>query len=109
MKKHLQNWLRIPPSFTSLWPYIRSGQLQLRLSSIIEEYMIAMCSVEMMYRDFSDENVRGAGVTTRSGCKWAADSRLKLKDIIGKLGTRRHPLPAIGESRPKAEERHDTS
>ncbi|CAM4593803.1 unnamed protein product [Leuciscus chuanchicus] len=43
-----------------------------------------------MNRDSSDEKVRGAGITTRSGRKWAADksvaqaeSMLKLKDIIG--------------------------
>ncbi|ROJ08796.1 Prostate stem cell antigen [Anabarilius grahami] len=44
----------------------------------------------MMYRDSSDEKVRGVGITTRSGRKWAADtsvaqaeSILKLMDIIG--------------------------
>lgn len=44
----------------------------------------------MMYRDSGDEKIRGAGVITSSGHKWATDAavaqaenRLKLKDIIG--------------------------
>lgn len=43
-----------------------------------------------MYQDSNNEKVRNAGVTTRSGRKWAADtsgahavSALKLKGIIG--------------------------
>jgi len=44
----------------------------------------------MTYRDSQDEQVRHAGVITRSGRKWAADSSvaqsesiLRLRDIIG--------------------------
>src|SRR4029434_8095068 len=53
----------------------------------------------MMLRDSTDEMVRGAGVTTRSGRKWAAatqveqaESLLKLKDIIGNPCTGRQGL-----------------
>ncbi|XP_068595260.1 retrovirus-related Pol polyprotein from type-1 retrotransposable element R2 [Brachionichthys hirsutus] len=88
--KHLRKWLGIPPSFTSVGLYNRSGQLQLPLSSVVEEFKVAKCRVAMMYRDSTDDKVRGAGVTTRSGRKWAADASvaraehlLKLRDIIG--------------------------
>ncbi|XP_057673103.1 uncharacterized protein LOC130904394 [Corythoichthys intestinalis] len=90
VNKHLRSWLGIPPSFTSVGLYTRSGQLQLPLSSVVEEFKVAKCRVEMMYRDSGDERVRGAGITTRSGRKWAANtavaqatSTLKLKDIMG--------------------------
>ncbi|KAK0140163.1 hypothetical protein N1851_022917 [Merluccius polli] len=90
VNKHLRKWLGIPPSFTSVGLYIRSGQLQLPLSSVVEEFKVAKCRAVMMLKDSPDKMVRGAGVTTRSGCKWAADrhveraeSMLKLKDIIG--------------------------
>lgn len=72
-----------------------------------------------MFCDSGDVKVRGSGVTTRSGRKWAADtsmakeeSVLKLKDIIGHvcLGSQRqHTLPTMWQGRPKAEERADSS
>lgn len=90
VNKHLRKWLGIPPSFTSVGLYTRSGQVQLPLSSVVEEFKVAKCRVVMMYQDSTDEKVREAGVTTRSGRKWAADtsvaqaeSALKLKDVIG--------------------------
>lgn len=67
---------------------VRSGHLQLPLSSVVEEFKIAKCKVFMMYRDSQDEQV--TGVTTRSENKWTADksvaqaeSMLRLCDIIG--------------------------
>lgn len=73
----------------------------------------------MMFCDSGDVKVRGSGVTTRSGCKWAADTSmakeervLKLQDIIGHvcLGRQRqHTLPTMWQGRPKAEERADSS
>lgn len=65
MNKHLRRWLSIPPSFTSVVLYIRSGQLQLPLSSVVEEFKVAKCRAVMMYRDSTNEKV--AHVTTRSG------------------------------------------
>ena len=64
VNKHLRKWLGIPPSFTSVGLYIRSGQLQLPLSSVVKEFK---CRIVMMYQDSNDEKVRNAGVTTRSG------------------------------------------
>lgn len=67
---------------------VRSGHLQLPLSSVVEEFKIAKCRVFMKYRDSQDEQV--TGVTTRSENKWTADksvaqaeSMLRLYDIIG--------------------------
>lgn len=66
---------------------------------MVEEYKVAKCRVVMMCRDSQDEQVRHAGITTRSGRKWAADtsvaqaeSMLKLRDIIGMTCTRRQAL-----------------
>lgn len=63
---------------------------QLSLSSVVEEFKVAKGRVVMMCRDSSNEKVRGAGSSTRSGHKWATDttvaqveSMLNLKDNIG--------------------------
>lgn len=40
-RKHLRQWLGIPPSFTAVGLYVRSGQLQLPLSSVVEEFKVA--------------------------------------------------------------------
>lgn len=92
INKYLWRWLGIPPSFTAAGLYIRSGQLQLPLSSVVEEFKVTKCSVVMTYRDSQDEQVRHAGIITRSGRQWAADlsvaqaeSMLKLCDVIGAL------------------------
>ncbi|RXN07805.1 hypothetical protein ROHU_035438 [Labeo rohita] len=97
INKYLQRWLGIPPSFTSVGLYIRSGQLP--LSSVVEKFKVAKCRVIMTYRDFQDEQVRQAGILTRSGRKWAADSSvaraesmLKLRDIRGTPCTGRQGL-----------------
>ncbi|KAL0148227.1 hypothetical protein M9458_056459 [Cirrhinus mrigala] len=99
INKYLRRWLGIPPSFTSVGLYIRSGQLQLPLSSVVEEFKVAKCRVIMTYRDSQDEQVRQAGILTRSGRKWAADSSvaqaesmLKLRDIRGTPCTGRQGL-----------------
>lgn len=87
-----RKWLGIPPSFTAVSLYITPGQLQLPLSSVVEECKVAKCRVEMTYRDSQD-------VITRSGHKWATDSSvgqaestLKLRDIIGAPCTGRQAL-----------------
>ncbi|XP_078583820.1 uncharacterized protein LOC144866333 [Branchiostoma floridae x Branchiostoma japonicum] len=95
VNKYIRKWLGIPPSFTSIGLYIRSGQLQLPISSVVEEFKVAKCRLVMTYKDSRDQKVREAGVMTRSGRKWSADthveraeSMLKLRDIIG--------IPCVG-------------
>ena len=97
--KHLRRWLGIPPSFTSVGLYIRSGQLQLPLSSVVEEFKVAKCRLSLTYRDSEDQLTREAGIRTRSGRKWAAstavnqaESSLRTKDTIGNLCTGRQGL-----------------
>lgn len=87
---HLRKWLGIPPSFTSVGLYITSGQLQLPLSSLVEEFQVAKCRVAMTFRESRDRKISVAGIRTRSGRKWDATAslalaewNLKLKDIIG--------------------------
>ncbi len=41
VNENLCRWLRIPPSFTSIGLKIRSGQLQLLLSSVVKEFKVA--------------------------------------------------------------------
>jgi len=66
---------------------------------VVEEFKVSKCRIVMTYRDSQDEQVRHAGVITRSGRKWAADSSvaqaesiLKLRDIIGAPCTGRQGL-----------------
>lgn len=99
LNKHLRKWLGIPPSFTGVGLYIRAGQLQLPLSSVVEEFKVAKCRVAMMLRDSRDKLVGGAQITTKTGRKWAVDtavglakSSLRLRDIIGSLCTGRQGL-----------------
>ncbi|KAF7641034.1 hypothetical protein LDENG_00298620 [Lucifuga dentata] len=67
-------WLGIPPSFTSAGLYIRSGQLQLPLSSVVEELKVAKCTVVLTFRDSQDNQVNASVVQ--------AETMLKLRDII---------------------------
>lgn len=118
INSHLRRWLGIPPGFTSVRLYIRSGQLQLPLSSLVEEFQVAKCRVAMTFRDSRDNKVREAGIKTRSGRKWEASAslalaerNLKLKDINrstmhGKARPGNDPLSRVVESQPCGEESH---
>lgn len=46
----------IPPSFTAVGHYIRSGQLQLPCTSVVEEFKVAKCRVSMILRDSRTSN-----------------------------------------------------
>lgn len=46
--KHLQQWLEIPPHFASLGLYIRLGELQLPLSSVVEAFKAAKCRLSLI-------------------------------------------------------------
>lgn len=43
MAEEVRKWLGVQASFMSVGLYIRSGQLQLPLSSVIEEFRVAKC------------------------------------------------------------------
>lgn len=100
--KHLRKWLGVPPSFTSVGLYMRSGQLQLPLSSVTEEFKVAKCRLSLTYRDSQDKIIRDAGIKTRSGRKWSAntaiqqaESTLQMKDVIGNICAGRQGLGAV--------------
>lgn len=40
-------WTNVPPNFTSASLYIRSGQLQLAVSSLVEEFKVAKCRITL--------------------------------------------------------------
>jgi len=101
VNKHLRKWLGVPPSFTALGFYSKSSQLQLPLSSVVEEYKVAKCRTAMMFRDSQDKQVNQAGVVTRAGRKFKPDSlvtqaegMLILRDIIGITNIGRQGLGA---------------
>ena len=90
ISRHLRKWLGVPPSFSNIGLYGRSNQLQLPLSSLVEEYKVAKARLVMTLKDSRDDMVRRAGVETRTGRKWSAsqavaqaESRLRHKDIVG--------------------------
>jgi len=66
---------------------------------VVEEFKVAKCRQSLTYRDSQDQLIRGAGVRTRSGCKWAASTAitqaecsLMTKDIIRNPCTGRQGL-----------------
>ena len=108
VNKHLRKWLGIPPSFTSVGLYIRSGQLQLPLSLVVAEFKVAKCRAVMMLKDSTDEMVRGAGATTSgrkmgsrqtntTGRKYAEVEGRHRKPVHGVARTRVHPFPGVDE------------
>ncbi|KAI8493134.1 hypothetical protein Bbelb_291380 [Branchiostoma belcheri] len=64
--------------------------------SIQDQFKVAKCRLVVTYKDSKDQKVTEAGVTTRAGRKWSADtcveqaeSMLKLRDVIG--------IPCVGK------------
>jgi len=99
ISRHLRKWLGVPPSFSNIGLYGRSNQLQLPLSSLVEEYKVAKARLVMTLKDSRDDMVRGAGVETRTGRKWSAsqavaqaESRLRHKDIVGTMAVGKQGL-----------------
>ena len=96
---HLRKWLGVPRGFTSIGLYSRTSELQLPLSSLVEEFKVAKCRLVMTLRDSQDEKIRRAGVVTRTGRKWAASNAIKkaedmmeIRDIIGNVCSNRQGL-----------------
>ncbi|XP_078336960.1 uncharacterized protein LOC144626561 [Crassostrea virginica] len=68
VNKSLRKWLGVPPGFSAIGLYSRSSQLQMPLSSVVEEFKIEKCRLVMTLRDTKDKK---------------AESMLTLRDIIG--------------------------
>ncbi|XP_063436214.1 uncharacterized protein LOC134717649 [Mytilus trossulus] len=99
INSHLRRWLEVPPSFTAIGLYSRSSQLQLPLTSTLEEYKVSKSRLVMTLRDLKDSKISEAGIQTRTGRKWSArtavdqaESILHHKDIVGNTCTGRQGL-----------------
>ena len=89
--KYLCKWLRIPPCFSKVGLYTNSGNLQLPISSLVEEFKIRKVRLHIM-KDSTDEIIRKAYPEIKSGMKWSAikaaqkvKCSLQTKDITGCL------------------------
>ncbi|KAL4234862.1 hypothetical protein ACF0H5_006504 [Mactra antiquata] len=98
---HLRKWLGVPPSFSSVGLYEKSNQLQLPLSSLVEEFKTAKTRLVLILRDSPDEQIWEAEIVTRTGRKWSVtetvsqtESALKHKDIVGMTAVGRQGIGA---------------
>lgn len=53
--------------------------------SVVKEFKKPKCRAVVMYSEFTNLTVRGKGVTTRSGCKCAADTVVSQTESLIKL------------------------
>ncbi|XP_060584572.1 uncharacterized protein LOC132740645 [Ruditapes philippinarum] len=90
INKHIRKWFGLPQCFTSLGLYTATGELQLPVSSLVEEFKVSKARLLMTLKDSPDECIRGAGIELRTGRKWSvsqavesAESRLRHADIVG--------------------------
>ena len=97
--KYLRKWLGVPPCFSKVGLYTNSGNIQLPISSLVEEFKIGKVRLHMMMKDSADEIIRKAYPEIKSGTKWSAvktaqeaKCSLRIKDIIGITQTNRAGL-----------------
>ena len=97
--KYLRKWLGVPPSFSKVGLYTNSGNLQLLISSLVEELKIGKVRLHMMMKDSAVEIIRKAYPEIKSGTKWSAvkatqeaECSLRIKYITGITQTHRAGL-----------------
>ena len=102
--KYLRKWLRVPPCFSKVGLHTNSENLQLPISSLVEEFKIGKVRLHMMMKDSADEIIRKAYPEIESGMKWSAvkaaqeaECSLRIKDIIGVTQTNRAGLGSTGK------------
>ena len=85
----VSKWLGIPSCFSKVGSYTNSGNLQLPISSLVEEFKIEKVRLHMMMKDSADEIIRKAYPQIKSGSKWSAvktareaECSVRIKDII---------------------------
>ena len=85
--KYLRKWLGVPPYFSKVGLYTNSGNLQLPISSLVEEFKIGKVRLPMM-KDSADKIIQKAYPEIKSGTKWSAvksaqeaECNLRIKDI----------------------------
>ena len=88
--KYLCKWLGVSPCFLKVRLYTNSGNLQLPISSLVEEFKVGKICLHIMIKDSADEIIRKAYPEIKSGTKWSAvktaqeaECSLRIKDIIG--------------------------
>ena len=69
--KYPRKWRRVPPCFSKVGLYTNSGNLQLLISSLVEELKIGKVGLHMMM-DLADEVIRKVHPEIKSGTKWSA-------------------------------------
>ena len=81
------------PCFSKVGLYTNSGNLQLPISSLVEEFKIGKVRLLMM-KDSDNEIIRKAYPEIKSGTKWSAvkatqeaECSLRIKDTIGDTQT----------------------
>ena len=81
--KYRRKWLRVPYTFSKVGLYTNSRNLQLPISSLVEEFKIGKVRLHMMMKDSADEIIRKAYPEIKSGTKWSA--------VKGRPGGRMQP------------------
>ena len=85
--KYLRKGLWVPPCFSKVGLYTNSGNLQLPIFSLVEEFKFGKVRLHMMMKDSADEIIRKAYTEIKSGMKRSAvkevECSLRIKDIIG--------------------------
>ena len=99
INKYLRKWLGVPPCFSKVGLYTNSGNLQLPISSLVEEFKIGKVRLHMLMKDSADEIIWKAYPEIKSGMKWSAvkaaqevECSLRITDIIGVTQTNRAGL-----------------
>ena len=84
--------------------YTNSGNLQLPISSLVEEFKIGKVRLHMMIKDSTDEIIRKAYPEIKSGMKCSAvktpqeaECSLQIKDIIDVTQTNRAGLGSMSK------------
>ena len=97
--KYLRKWLGVPSCFSKVGLYTNSGNLQLPIFSIAEEFKIWKVHLHMMMKDSAYDVIRKAYPEIKSDTKWSAfkaaqeaECSLRIKDIIGVTQTNRAVL-----------------
>ena len=89
--KYLRKWLGFSPFFffSKVGSYSNSGNLQLPISSLVEEFKIGKVRLHMMMKDSVDEIIRKVYPEIKSGTKWSAvtatqevECSPRMKDVI---------------------------
>ena len=96
---YLRKWHGVTPCFTKVGLYSNSGNLQLPISSLVEEFKIGKARFYMMMKNSANKVFQKAYPEIKSSTKWSAfnavqeaECSLRIKNIIGVTQTNRAGL-----------------